>query len=141
MRGRYGLDELYEFLFKLYIALVILNLFIKSEILFIVELLIITYMFYRFFSKKNYKRIKENEMFLKIRNNLCYPLKNFKRNIKDKEHVYKKCYKCKTTLKLPLPSERGIKKVKCPKCGRRIKFLTLKKVKVEIIKNGKKIKK
>ena len=140
MKGRYGPDELYKFLFKLYIVLVILNLFIKSKVLFLIELLIITYMFYRFFSKKIYKRSNENQVYLKIKNKLCHPFKNVKRNIKDKEHIYKKCYKCKTTLKLPLPSKRGIKNAKCPKCGKRVRFITLRQEKIEVYRNGKRIK-
>ena len=40
-----------------------------------------------------------------------------KRNMNDKDHIYKKCSKCKTTLKLPIPYERGIKHTKCPKCN------------------------
>ena len=64
-------------------------------------------------------------------------INNLKRNIKDKDHIYKKCSKCKTTLKLPVPYERGIKHTKCPKCKKRISFLVLKKQKIEIIKNKK----
>ena len=140
MRGRYGIDELYKFLFNLYIVLVILNLFIKSNVLLIIELVIVMCMFYRFFSKKIYKRSNENQMFLRIKNRLCHPLKNVKRNIKDKEHIYKKCHKCKTILKLPLPSKRGIKKAKCPKCGKRVRFITFKQEKIEVYRNGKRIK-
>lgn len=33
MYGRYGPDELYKFLFELYIVLIIINLFIRSNIL------------------------------------------------------------------------------------------------------------
>lgn len=137
MKGRYGPDELYNFLFKLYIVLVVLNLFINSIVVFILEILLIIIIFYRFFSKKIYVRSNENQKYLKIKKKV---LNLFKKNtIKDNEHIYKKCYKCKTTLKLPLPSKIGLKKAKCPKCGNRVKFFTLKKEKIEIIKDGKKI--
>ncbi len=52
MYGRYGPDDLYNFLFKLYIFLFILNIFIKNNILNMLELVIIFIMFYRFFRKK-----------------------------------------------------------------------------------------
>ncbi len=60
-----------------------------------------------------------------------------KRNILDKDHIYKKCPKCKTTLKLPIPYERGIKHTNCPKCKKRLTLFVLKKQKIEIIKNKK----
>ena len=65
------------------------------------------------------------------------PFLNIKKNIQDKDHIYKKCHKCKTTLKLPLPSKKGIKHAKCPHCGNRVTLLTLKYQKIEIIKNNK----
>ena len=139
MKGRYGPDDLYKFLFKLYIALVIINLFLNSKILFIIELFIILITFYRFFSKKIYVRSNENQKFLKLKKKIMNMFKRTK--TKDKEHIYKKCYRCKTILKLPLPRKRGFKKAKCPKCGRRIKFFTLKQEKIEIIKDGKSLKK
>jgi len=135
MYGRYGPDELYMFSFKIYLVLLIINLFIKSSIISLLEILIIIWMFYRCFSKKIYKRSDENVAFLNIKKKFLKPFSNIKRNIKDKEHVYKKCHKCHTTLKLPLPLERGIKKAKCPNCGRKVKVLCLKKQKIEIIKN------
>lgn len=139
MKGRYGPDELYNFLFKLYIALVILNLFLNSIILFVIELLLIVFIFYRFFSKKIYVRSNENQRYLKLKKTLTSIFKTNKN--KDKNHIYKKCYKCKTILKLPLPSKRGFKKAKCPKCGKRIRFFTFKQDKIEIIRNGKVLKK
>ena len=46
------------------------------------------------------------------------PFRNIRRNIKDKEYIYKNCRHCKKLLKLPIPYKRGIKEVKCPKCNR-----------------------
>ena len=43
MYGRYGPDELYKFLFELYIVLIIINLFIRSNILNFISLLVIIY--------------------------------------------------------------------------------------------------
>ena len=47
MRGRYGIDDFYNFLFKLYLILLVLNLFINSNILSVIELLIVVIIFYR----------------------------------------------------------------------------------------------
>lgn len=135
MIGRYGIDELYSFLFGSYVFVLILNLFINSKYLVLLELLIIFIMFYRFFSKKIYQRNKENQKFLKLKNKILKPFKNLKRNITDKDYIYKKCKSCKKTLRLPLPYKRGIKHTKCPNCKKKITLLTLKKQKIEIIRN------
>ena len=138
MYGRYGLDDLGNFLFKVYLILFILNLFLKLYVLTIIEFILVVVILYRFISKDIYKRSRENVLFRKIKKKLFKPFSNIKRNINDKDHVYKKCHYCKTTLKLPLPNKRGIKKVKCTNCKKRNKFLILKKMKIELIKNKKK---
>lgn len=136
MYGRYGPDELYNFLFKLYILLSIIDLFINSKILYIIELLIVMIMFYRFFSKKIYTRSKENQIFIKYKKKVLKPFINMRRNFKDKNNVYKKCKYCKKTLKLPLPDKMGIKHVKCPNCHKKINVLVLKKQTIKIIKGS-----
>lgn len=139
MIGRYGPDDLYQFLFKLYIVLFIIDLFIQSKILSMVELLVVLILFYRFFSKNISRRRKENQTYLKMKKAVLKPFKNLKRNYQDRDYyVYKKCHKCKTTLKLPLPPKRGIQKVKCPTCKSRIKFFCMRQEKVEVFKKSKK---
>jgi len=136
MYGRYVRpDELHKFLFWLYVILFIINLFLNNKVLKVLELLIILIIFYRMFSKNIYKRNNENQKFLKIKNKLLKPFSNIRRNIKDKNHIYKKCSKCKTVLKLPVPIERGIKHAKCPGCKKRVRVLALKRLKIEVIKN------
>lgn len=132
MKDRYGIDNLYIFLFTLYFILIIINMFINSFILTILELIIVIIMFYRMFSKNRYKRSREEEAYLKIRDNIKSFFK--KNKYKDKDHVYKKCSKCKTTIRLPLPSSIGFKYVTCPKCKNKFKTLVLRKQKVELIR-------
>lgn len=140
MMGRYGVDDLYKFLLRLYLILFLLDIFINSKVLTIIELLIVIIMFYRFFSKNIYTRQKENKEYLKLKKKVLKPFKNIKRNFKDKDYyVYKKCKKCKSTLKLPLPEKRGIQYTRCPKCKEKIKFICLRKEKVEFIKNKRKV--
>lgn len=137
MYGRYGIDELYKFLFTSYIIIFVINIFLNNLILEIISLIIVLYTFYRVLSKNISKRSKENREYIKIKNKIIKPLENIKRNILDKDHIYIKCRNCKTTLKLPIPYERGIKHTKCPKCKKRITLFILKKQKIEIIKNKK----
>ena len=138
MYGRYGVDELYKFLMYTYILLVIINLFIKSNIISIIELIIFIVMFYRFFSKKIYKRSTENVKFLKIKNNLLKPVYVLKRNYRDRnECLYKRCKHCKKLLKLPIPSSRGKKIIKCPKCKKEFNVFVFRKENIEIISKKK----
>ena len=132
MYGRYGPDELYRFQLILYLITIFISIFIKSKILSVIQLLLIISIFFRPMSKKIYKRSNENQIYLKIKNKMAKPFINVKRNIKDKDHIYKKCRKCKTTLKLPLPSKRGIKHAKCPHCGKRITLIAFKCQKIDL---------
>lgn len=141
MYKRYGPDNLYHFLLKLYICIFIINIILRNTILNIIELLIVIIMFYRFFSKNKYKRSKENKIYLSIKKKVSSPFLKTKKyfiekykKIKDPNYIYKKCNKCSTTLRLPIPNKYGIKHVKCPKCKKRIRVLCLKKEKIEVIK-------
>ena len=137
MYSRYGIDKLSKFILQILFILFLANILIRTYILTILELILLLIIVLRTLSKNIYQRNKENQVYIKIKSKILKPFKNLKRNIKDKEHIYKKCHKCKKTLKLPLPDKRGIQHVKCPNCKKRISFLTLKKYKVEIIKNKK----
>lgn len=125
MNGRYGTDELNSFIFKIYVLLLIINIFIKSNIIFYIELFLLLIILLRYFSKNIYRRGRENRVFLNIKNKLIF---------KD-DKIYRRCHKCKIKLKLPLPSKIGIKKVKCPECGHRNKFIILRREKIDIIRN------
>lgn len=141
MYNRYGPDELYLFLFKIYFLLIILNLFFNSQILLYAELVIIIITFYRFFSKNITKRTRENQKYLQIKAHLTTAKEKLKHSItKRKNNIYKKCYNCKTTLKLPLPNSLGIKHTTCPKCKRRLTIICLRKekIKVEVIRRKEK---
>lgn len=134
MQGRNGPDDLYIFLFSIYMVLFLINIFVDLKFLDVIELIVIMLMFYRFFSKNIYNRNKENKAFLKLKRQTKNKLENIKNYFKETNYIYKKCKKCKATLKFPMPYERGIKKVKCPKCGYKFKMIVLRKQKIEVIK-------
>lgn len=139
MYGRYGVDDLYKFLFKLFFCLALVNLIFHNTILFYIELFLFVISIYRVLSKNIYRRRKENDRFLNIKKKLLKPFSNLKRNYRDrKTYVYKKCRYCKTTLRLPLPSKRGINHVKCPECKKRLTLFSLRKEKIEIIRTKRK---
>ena len=137
------IDSLNRFLLILLLALIIVTLFIRTFILDILKFLLLGIILFRLFSKNKYKRSKENAIYEKTIKTIFKPFNNIRRNFKDrKKYVYKKCSKCKTTLKLPLPNKRGINHAKCPNCSKRVTLFTLRKkqpekIKVEVIKKKK----
>lgn len=125
---RYGIDDLAKLQFYFLLLLVIVDIFVDSYIVGLLQLITMIIMIYRFMSKNIFKRLKENEKYCDIRYAIFKPFKNIKRNLVDKKHIYKKC-KCGTTIKMPLPKKWGLKHTTCPNCGKRLKFITLKKKK------------
>lgn len=128
-------DDLNRFLFILGIILFFVSLFTNNFFVDLGTLLTFVIFGWRLFSKNKTARYKENQKFLKIKKNLIHPWQKIKDSYqKRKYNIYKKCSKCKTILKLPLPSRRGIKHAKCPNCGKRLTFMVWRKEKVEVIK-------
>lgn len=136
----YLIDSLNKFLLILLIIIAILSIFISNFFIDLSKFIILGIIIFRIVSKNKYQRNKENKTFLKIKSTLLKPFNNIIRNFKDrKKYVYKRCSKCKTTLKLPLPSKIGINHAKCPNCHNRVTLFTLRKqhpekIKVEVIK-------
>ena len=64
MIGRYGIDELYKFLFNLYLILFFPNIFLRNSIITKIEFIILFIAIYRVLSKNIKQRRKENKMFL-----------------------------------------------------------------------------
>lgn len=120
--GRYGIDELYYFLFILYFiiwfALVFIGFWPLRLALYALQAACIVWMFFRVLSRNVYARRKENAVFLKVWN----PVKNFfilqKNRIRDaKSYRYRKCPHCKAVLRLP--KRKGEHPVVCPRCKKR----------------------
>jgi|GEM_PF-4114452 len=58
MIGRYGIDELYKVLLVIYTILILINIFIRSKIIAVIEVLLIIIMIYRVLSKNIYQKRK-----------------------------------------------------------------------------------
>lgn len=135
MIGRYGTDELYLFLFTICFIILMINTFMNSIILRIIELILIIIIFYRFLSKNKYKRTKENKKYLELKDKVKKEFNYIKMRYNDRNtHMYKKCPNCKQRVRLPL--KKGKHTVKCPNCKNKfeVKCKRDEKVKVEIIK-------
>ena len=115
MQGRYGIDELYKFIFKLFIVVWILNLFIRSPFLYYLGLALAVWGIFRMFSRNYEKRQAENRKFLEIKNKFFQKNKLAKQKWQDrKTHIYRKCPNCKAGLRLP--KKKGKHEVTCPRC-------------------------
>lgn len=135
MIGRYGIDDLYKVLLIIYTILILINIFIRSKIIAVIEVLFIIIMLYRVLSKNIYQRRKENDMYLKVKNKILSTYNYNKKKYKDRNtYMYKKCPNCRQKIRLPL--KKGKHTVKCPKCSNKfeVKCHKNEKIKVEIVK-------
>ena len=134
-------DELNIFLGILLLIFLVISIFVKNFIIDILPFILFGLIICRLVSSNKIRRAKENKVYLNIIGFFTKPYKYFKE--KDfKNNVYKKCPKCKTTLKLPLPAKSGINHAKCPNCGNRVTVVNIRhkkkeKIKVEVIKKRK----
>lgn len=116
MSGRYGIDFLYTATLIICIILALVNMFVHSWIIGIILFALAIWATYRAMSRNIYKRKKENDFIVNIKNKLAFTFGTGINRFKErKTHVYKKCPKCRAQLRLP--RKKGTLKVHCPKCG------------------------
>lgn len=126
MAGRYGFDLFGKFLFILSFVFWVGCLVFRFTplrrvywIFYILNTAVYIYAFYRILSKNIYKRQAENERYMLFRARYYPAVKNLKEKISarkaDREHVFRKCPKCGT--KLRLLRVHGRHRTKCPRCG------------------------
>lgn len=115
MQGRYGTDQLSRFLTTIGLVLIILNLFVRSNIIVYLVMAILVYCYYRMFSRDYNRRYAENQKFLTWQNKIKYKVNNWKRNLADRKthHIYK-CPSCGQKIRVPRGKGKII--VTCPKC-------------------------
>lgn len=111
----YGTDRMTVVLFAVCILLSIVNLFLGSIIIHLLETAIFVYAVWRLFSKNIYARQKENRKVVAVTDRFLSFFKLQKRKFNERDtHIFKTCPNCKATLRLP--RKRGHHTVKCPKC-------------------------
>lgn len=128
------IDNLNRLIGILLIIFFILSIFISNFVIDLIPLILLILFLFRLLSKNKYQRNKENNTYLKIKKILTKPFNLMIKNLRSEQNIYRRCHKCKTILKLPLPDKRGIQHAICPKCGKRVTFFTFRKVKIELIK-------
>ena len=111
MAGRYGQDRLNITLLVVGCVLCFVQMFVPSGVGFVLtiisETLLILSLF-RCFSRNTYKRYNENRKFLLLID-----------RIKDRDHRYYTCPKCRQTVRVP--KGKGKISITCPRC--REKFI------------------
>ena len=119
MYGRYGYDELSQFLSKTALLCVIVGLFAYPGFFCGLAMALYLVTMFRMYSKNIMKRQQERDVYLRR----TQPLRDWqalqKRKFNDrKTHKFYRCSQCKTSLRVP--KGKGKIKIHCPKCGAEI---------------------
>ena len=118
MWGRNGFDSFSSAVLWACVILSVVNLFLGSFIIWILEYLLLGYCIFRVFSKNTYKRRNENMKFLSIWGRVKGFFKLNKTKFRDrKTHIFRVCPECKANIRLP--KTKGTHTVKCPRCSHR----------------------
>lgn len=115
MAGRYGGDKLGQIYMGISMVLLVLSLFTKWNIIYVLALGLIIYEYYRMMSKKIDKRYAENQKFMNWRYQLAVKKNKQKEQWAQRKvyHFYK-CPSCKQ--KVRVPKGKGKICITCPKC-------------------------
>ncbi len=116
MAGRYGSDQLSRFLSFLALALIVLNLFLRSGILWLLGVAALVLVYLRMFSRSYEKRRRENERYLQLKYKLTGGVRNWAdRQKQRRDYVFFRCPACHAMLRVP--RGKGRIRVTCRKCG------------------------
>ena len=120
MYGRYGVDQFSRFIILIVFILCVLSMFIRTQILSLLILVLIVFTYYRMFSKNIYKRAAKNEKYLQFisrfkRKNGSTTYNNTQNAEQKKYYKYFKCPGC--SQKIRIPRGHGKIEIKCPKCN------------------------
>lgn len=115
MAGRYGADELSRVMMFAAVALMLINLFARLEILNIAVVALIVIIYLRMFSKNIQKRYEENCKYYALKQKVLAFFGKQKNTAQDLKanHIWK-CPEC--GQKIRIPRGRGKIIVTCPKC-------------------------
>ena len=107
MMGRYGTDKLNMWILGAGLVLCLISVFVSNVqvdlALTVCSYALMIWAIFRTFSRNTYKRYRENRRFLMILD-----------RIKDREHRYFDCPKCRQPVRVP--RGKGKIMITCPKC-------------------------
>lgn len=115
MNGRYGADQLSKFMLGVCLVCLVLNIFTRYRILYLLALVILGLCYFRMFSRDYAKRSAENQKYL----NMVWKMKARFGKMKSRAaqskdfHIYT-CPSC--GQKIRIPRGKGKICITCPKC-------------------------
>ena len=119
MYGRYGNDELTKFLLISALILTIISWIPRLGWVYLLAIVLLSCSLMRSFSRKFERRHRERDCYLQLRKPIFDFFKLSKNKWRDrKTHIYFKCKKCKSVLRVP--KGKGSIIVICTRCKDRI---------------------
>lgn len=116
MYGRNGVDILSRDLNVLAFILMLLDLFLRTYVIYWVGLLVFVISLFRVLSRNVVRRSAENLKYLTLRNRVKEWFTTKRRQFADRKYYrYYTCAACKQ--KLRVPKGKGKIEISCPKCG------------------------
>ena len=114
LQNAYGFDQFSQHLYYVGIAIFVISMFVRSNVLRITSLIIILYSLYRSLSQKRSKRARELVLYRRLTRNVRVKFKVFFLNIKDREYKYFVCKSCGQQLRVP--RKKGKIEITCSRC-------------------------
>ena len=116
MAGRNGADQFTRALTVAALALVFINLFVRSGVLLLLWLAIMAYAYFRMFSRNTARRREENGRYLQFEYKVTSAVRGWWDRLRQrKDYVFFRCPECRAMLRVP--RGKGRIRVTCRKCG------------------------
>ena len=115
MAGRYGNDQLNQFIFIVAIISMVLEIITRQSLFYTLTLVLLILAYVRVFSRNIYKRYEENMKFLQKKDAILNKFRRQKYYAAQRRnfHIYT-CPQCKQ--KIRIPKGKGKISITCPKC-------------------------
>jgi ribosomal protein L37AE/L43A len=115
MTGRYGSDQLNRLILIIVMAFLVVDLFVRKNVLLLPGLFLLGVCYFRMFSRNYTARYSENQKYLEIKGKVVGRFKKEKYLMSQRKdyHIYT-CPSCQQ--KIRVPRGKGQICVTCPKC-------------------------
>ena len=115
MAGRYGNDQLNQFIFIVAIISMVLEIITRQSLFYTLTLVLLILAYVRVFSRNINKRYEENKKFLQKKDAILNKFRKQKYYAAQRRnfHIYT-CPQCKQ--KIRIPKGKGKISITCPKC-------------------------
>ena len=115
MQGRYGMDQFGRMLFVMIMVFLVISIFVRTNIFYLLAVILLFYSYFRMFSKNHEKRYLENQRYLTLSAGIRSKCFSWKRKAAQRKthHIYH-CPSC--SQKIRVPRGKGKIAITCPKC-------------------------